>query len=282
MSEKTRIDPAPEDHNFPPSNRSEESETRGNTGYLDQTELAAREPEKGDLEAAIKPSFKSSFWLVFSGIAIVQLFTLVLALSYGLGLEEYPASYYFIGEIGAVIWFVAFSGLVILHLRSVGVSPLQVFNLTTLPNINSLGQVIKYFLGCAVFVVTTSLLVEETELHLAGQPDITVALTFLSTVVLAPICEEMIFRGYLYHAMFASFKRPKERMVVNAMLFAAAHVFLVTFLLGAPVPYYIFVLGYLLAKLREDNKTIVPCILLHSLNNGLVFAIDWFKTFPQI
>ena len=66
-------------------------------------------------------------------------------------------------------------------------------------------------------------------------------------------------------------------MVVNAMLFACAHVLLVEFIWGAAIPYYIFALGYLIAKLYEESRSIGPCIILHGLNNGLVFCIDLVK-----
>jgi hypothetical protein len=74
--------------------------------------------------------------------------------------------------------------------------------------------------------------------------------------------------------MFNHFKRKKERIVVNAMLFSAAHVFLITFFIGAEIPYYIFVLGYFLAKLYENHYTLIPCIILHSINNLIVLMIE--------
>ena len=77
--------------------------------------------------------------------------------------------------------------------------------------------------------------------------------------------------------MLGTFKRKRERLVVNAMLFAAAHVFIVFFLLGASVPYYIFILGYLLASLYEETRSILPSVALHFLNNAFVLAIDVYK-----
>ena len=78
-------------------------------------------------------------------------------------------------------------------------------------------------------------------------------------------------------AMLSKFKRKKERIIVNAMFFSAAHVFLFEFLIGATVPFYIFILGFFLAKLYEEYRSVLPCILLHFLNNALVFAIDFAK-----
>ena len=100
-------------------------------------------------------------------------------------------------------------------------------------------------------VLGLTALIGGDELGLDSHTEEVQALTFLVIIVVSPIVEEMIFRGYLYSAMIPAFKREKERMVVNAMLFAGAHVFLAAFLLGALVPYYIFVLGFLLARLYE-------------------------------
>ena len=60
--------------------------------------------------------------------------------------------------------------------------------------------------------------------------------------------------------MILAFKREKERMVVNAILFAGAHVFLAAFLLGAFVPYYISVLGFLLSRFYDKSGSVLYCV----------------------
>lgn len=221
--------------------------------------------------------FKRAFWIIAFSIFANQIYTLILSLTYGLKTENLPSDYHFYLEIGGIIWYFIILGLVIFDIQHQGLSPSEIFNFEWSRLLEFSSEVIKYFSGCSVVVVLLSLLTHETELGLEHQSTFLIGISFLSAVIIAPIIEEFIFRGYLYTAMLPTFKREKERLVVNAMLFSAAHVFLVAFLLGVTVPYYIFVLGYFLAKLYEKSRSVLPCILLHGLNNGLVFLIDLAK-----
>ena len=225
-----------------------------------------------------KLTFKRSFSIIFALIVLNQAFSLVLALHYGFDIDVYPPEFYLVTEIGGVIWFIMLAATVTydLHHHDMSIGGVFNFDLSVLRSYS--GKTLKYFLGCAIFVVAMSSVNSETELQLQNQSLLTLIMTFLTTVIMAPIVEEMAFRGYLYQSMYETFTRKKERLVVNAMLFSAAHVFLVQFLIGATVPYYIFVLGYLLALLYEESRSILPCISLHGLNNVLVFAIDSIKT----
>ncbi|MCH8015656.1 MAG: CPBP family intramembrane metalloprotease [Acidobacteria bacterium] len=221
-------------------------------------------------------NFNRAFLVIALAIFTSQLYSLVLSFAYGMTLEGLSEEYYFYSEIGIITWYVLLMGIVLWDLRSQGVLPGHLFRLDSRlgPYLNT---VLGYFGGCAVAVLLISSLSKDTELGLEYQTTLLRGLSFLTTVILAPIFEELIFRGYLYTSMLTAFKRERERLVVNAMLFAAAHVFLAAFLFGAEIPYYIFVLGYLLAKLYERSRSVLPCILLHALNNGLVFAIDMAK-----
>ncbi len=206
-----------------------------------------------------------------------QLYSLVLSFAYGMTSEGLSEEYYLFSEIGTIVWYVLVLGIVLWDIRSQALVPANLFRLDFSRLWAYLNTVLGYFGGCAVAVLFLSSLSKDTELGLEYQTTSLRGLSFLTTVILAPILEELIFRGYLYTSMLNVFKREKERLVVNAMLFAAAHVFLAEFLFGAEIPYDIFVLGYLLAKLYERSRSVLPCILLHALNNGLVFAIDMAK-----
>ena len=222
-------------------------------------------------------NFNRAFLLVALAIFTSLLYSLVLSFAYGMTSEGLPEEYYFYSEIGAIASYVLLLAIVIWDVRSQALLPVNLFRLDFSRLWAYLNTVLGYFGGCAVAVLFISSLSKETESGLEYQTTLLRGLSFLTTVILAPIFEELIFRGYLYTSMLTAFKRERERLVVNAMLFAAAHVFLAEFLWGAEIPYYIFVLGYLLAKLYERSRSVLPCILLHSLNNGLVFAIDMAK-----
>ena len=231
----------------------------------------------GEITGSRTLKFKRAFWVIAFSILANQIYALILSMIYDIRSENFSSNYYFYLEIGGIIWYLVILGFVIFDIRRQGLLPSELFNFDFARLLAFSPEVLKYFSGCSVVVVLLSLLTKETELGLEHQSTFLLGITFLTAVISAPIMEELIFRGYLYTAMVPTFKREKERQVVNAMLFAAAHVFLVALLLGATVPYYIFVLGYFLAKLYEKSRSVLPCILLHALNNGLVFLIDLAK-----
>lgn len=106
--------------------------------------------------------------------------------------------------------------------------------------------------------------------YLAG-PDMVVA--FIILVVVAPIAEELIFRGWLYS---------KLRNLFNTKLADAwsmvLSIFLVSLLFGIVhlqwnVGVNVFALSVVLCGLREITGTIYAGILTHIIKNGVAFFI---------
>ena len=90
---------------------------------------------------------------------------------------------------------------------------------------------------------------------------ITTYATLLAAVFVAPICEELFFRGFV----FMGFLRGMPlylAVILSALLFAIAHGDAASF----PV---LFIIGLLLALLRWQTKSLWPGIFLHCLNNSL-------------
>lgn len=93
---------------------------------------------------------------------------------------------------------------------------------------------------------------------LRGQP----VVFFLCAVVLAPLCEEVLFRGLLYPA-FRGKIGAGLAMAVTAALFALVH---------QPQTYpAIFVLGMALAYVYERTGTLAAPITFHAMFNGWTF-----------
>ncbi len=92
---------------------------------------------------------------------------------------------------------------------------------------------------------------------------------FLAAVVLAPLCEEVLFRGLLYPA-FKKRIGTGLAMVLTALLFALVHWHLQTF----PA---LFVLGLALAYVYERTGTLAAPITFHAIFNGWTFlgATAW-------
>ena len=96
--------------------------------------------------------------------------------------------------------------------------------------------------------------------------------TTIEVVVLAPIFEEIIFRGILYSTLRAKFNFPIS-MIGSAAIFALAHGYgLVAFL-------SVFWSGMLWAWMYERTGSIIPGICVHAVNNGLVvyFLVAIFR-----
>jgi membrane protease YdiL (CAAX protease family) len=98
--------------------------------------------------------------------------------------------------------------------------------------------------------------------------------------VVAPFCEEFLFRGFIFAAL-RNWRGPVIAAVLTGVLFGAIHVG------SAPavdlVPLAVF--GMLLCGLRQLTGSLYPGIALHSLNNAaaLVVNADWsFAAFVAV
>lgn len=85
---------------------------------------------------------------------------------------------------------------------------------------------------------------------------------FFLLAIVAPLIEELLFRGLLY-----GYLRGRAGVVlsvlVSALVFAVLHVVIPP----------LFVMGAILAILAERNRSLWPSIALHASNNGLIVVI---------
>jgi hypothetical protein len=111
------------------------------------------------------------------------------------------------------------------------------------------------------------------QLPFEGTPDwLALVITGVSVVVLAPISEELFFRGFLYQGL-----RRKLPLVgagvVSALIFGAAHIqppFGLGLLLLIPS---ITALGFILAWIFERRASLVPSMTAHALFNFVGFSL---------
>lgn len=98
--------------------------------------------------------------------------------------------------------------------------------------------------------------------YLVG-PDLIVA--FIALVLIAPIAEELIFRGYLYGKLRGQLKLSAlAAAIIVSLLFALLH--------GQwNVAVNVFALSLVLCTLREITGTIYSGIFLHMIKNGVAF-----------
>ena len=93
-----------------------------------------------------------------------------------------------------------------------------------------------------------------------------ICLFYLSLSVLAPLCEEPLFRGLLYQSVRARIG-VFGAAVISAFLFAVLHLDP-----GALLP--LFALGLVLAVVFEKSGSLVPSMITHGLWNGANFTIS--------
>jgi len=101
----------------------------------------------------------------------------------------------------------------------------------------------------------------------AGQNAALLVLSAGLTCVVAPICEEFFFRGYIFTAL-RNWRGTWPAAVITGLLFGGVHAG------SAPavdlVP--LAVLGFALCLLYRYTGSLYPCIAVHSLNNSIAFG----------
>jgi membrane protease YdiL (CAAX protease family) len=128
-----------------------------------------------------------------------------------------------------------------------------------------------------VLVIVNALILLPISIYFMGEPPANtsplesetlavadVLLLAVPMVIVAPIVEEIIFRGLLFQYLRGAFGTSRRGLVgavaLSALLFGLLHVV---------VP-PIFVMGVVLAMLTNRFNSIVPGIVLHAVYNGLL------------
>lgn len=89
---------------------------------------------------------------------------------------------------------------------------------------------------------------------------------FVATCLIAPVVEEMLFRGILLRSFLTRYPRGAA-IGYSALYFGVAHLNIYQFLLA-------FLLGLLLGWLYERSRSLIPCIALHAAVNGSVALLE--------
>lgn len=88
-------------------------------------------------------------------------------------------------------------------------------------------------------------------------------LAFVGLVILPPLAEEMLFRGFMYRGLASKWPRIIAA-IFTSLLFALVHF---QWNVGVDV----FVLSLVLIALYEKTKNLWMCVFLHAIKNGLAF-----------
>lgn len=99
-----------------------------------------------------------------------------------------------------------------------------------------------------------------------------VPLLWLYVVLVGPIVEEVVFRGFLYRGLAESALRPVGAIVVTSLLWTVVHIQYELYELG-----WLFVTGLLLGVARWRTASTLVCIAGHVLLNGIAMvALEWW------
>ena len=90
-------------------------------------------------------------------------------------------------------------------------------------------------------------------------------LMFIAVVIIAPIVEEIIFRGWLYGKLRAHFAMPVS-ILLTSLLFGFVH-------LQWNVGVNVFAVSVILCVLRELTGTVYAGMLAHMIKNGVAFFL---------
>ncbi len=101
-----------------------------------------------------------------------------------------------------------------------------------------------------------------------GQSTLLLLLSAWLTCVVAPICEELLFRGFIFAAL-SNWKGPWLAAAITGLLFGGVHAGSAPAIDLVPLA----ALGFGLCMTYRYTGSLYPCIAAHSLNNSLAFGL---------
>lgn len=146
----------------------------------------------------------------------------------------------------------------------------------------STGFCLHILLSCfLLYFFNNSSAMQQYNQYISWLMDANIWLVMVVVILIAPIIEEIVFRGVMFRAIARSINTPTA-VIVTALLFAIAH--------GDPVQIaYALVLGIVLAIVRSKSNRLFPCIALHIAFNSTNFfyqqesginSIAWYIIIP--
>jgi len=105
-------------------------------------------------------------------------------------------------------------------------------------------------------------------------------LIIFAALIMAPIVEELVFRGGLYRALRNRYSY-KRAIFISMFAFGFIHVF-ASLLSGDFMDLWnIFTymaMGFFFVKIYEETGSVFPAILLHFFNNAIALGIMWLSS----
>ena len=152
-----------------------------------------------------------------------------------------------------------------LRIKMVSLETIQyslIFSIGVLIIIDTLDRIIHQIIPTPDYIIDLSGIM---------QPDsiLGYVFLFLAVVIVAPIGEEVVFRGFLQKFLEDHWKDITRAVLVTSLFFAIIHF----------NPFWtiqIYILGVVLGFLSWKTKSVLPSIMLHSINNGAAYILSIF------
>jgi membrane protease YdiL (CAAX protease family) len=203
---------------------------------------------------------------VVESMAIILTPTIALSFIFlptGLSREQITPYHVFITSILTAICIAGYLYLVIIRPRVFTLRQLGIRKIDR----EDLGKAGVLFLFVSVLIVIVETLLERVGIPLQQYSFGTkegAVYAFIAVVGITPIAEELYFRGFLFKGL--RLHNPSWiAYLVSALLFAVLHPPLIVML-------EVFIIGLLLAYIVQETKSIWPGVLIHMINNAIVFG----------
>jgi len=168
----------------------------------------------------------------------------------------------FLGEAGLVIWYPIMVLLTVWFLKMDGNDPKIWFRDVQRGFIKGLAL---FPLAYLALLLVTLIFPLDTENTINLDWNILLVITAL---FLAPFGEEMMFRGYIQDFL-KSRVRTELAIILSSIIFSLFHPFRV-------FP-QVFVLAVILGTVKEHYNSLIPSVVIHSLNNFLALIVSFMK-----
>jgi len=168
----------------------------------------------------------------------------------------------FLGEAGLVIWYPIMVLLTVWFLKMDGNDPKIWFRDVQRGFIKGLAL---FPLAYLALLLVTLIFPSDTENTINLDWNVLLVITAL---FLAPFGEEMMFRGYIQDFL-KSRVRTELAIILSSIIFSLFHPFKV-------FP-QVFVLAVILGTVKEHYNSLIPSVVIHSLNNFLALIVSFMK-----
>lgn len=106
------------------------------------------------------------------------------------------------------------------------------------------------------------------KINLFGTGTFNLVITFIVLAILAPIIEEIFFRGFIQEQL-QKITSSKMAILIQALIFSLAH-------LELQVIIPLTIIGAILGYIYHKTNSIYPTIVFHSINNSIAFFVLLF------